>query len=93
MNQQEANYYMKTNLPIRNSINRSPFWRASILVLVAAACFAHSRMVRAGTDDEYRNFNTAEGQSALAFIITNSTYTGSINTAIGSFALADDTSG
>jgi uncharacterized coiled-coil protein SlyX len=77
--------------PIRNSVNRSPWRRASLFIPILLCCFALAPAARAVTpapDGGYPGANTAEGTNAL-FSLT----TGSWNTAIGANALYSNTTG
>jgi Chaperone of endosialidase len=81
------------NLPLGNSISRSPVRRGSVLIALALACFAlsataHAQRLSPAPDGGYRNQNTAEGKDAL-FSLT----TGADNTAIGFNALHSLTTG
>jgi trimeric autotransporter adhesin len=75
-----------------HSVIRSSVRRMLILVPLALICFAVSQVAQAGPDDEYPNYNTAEGLGALYQITTNHA-TGADNTAIGVSALYNNTTG
>jgi hypothetical protein len=78
---------MKTTLPVRNLMNRSPF-RAFFLIPFVLACFALSPQARAVCQEGcLTNQNTVLGEDVL---LNN---TGSGNTAIGDGALQNNTTG
>jgi uncharacterized coiled-coil protein SlyX len=79
---------------LRNSICRSPLWRAFSLVPLALvlACFVLPCVLQ-GADGGLPNLNTAEGDFALNAIATNSANPGARNTAIGYLSLYYNTSG
>src|SRR5207237_9652523 len=81
-----------TTLPLKNSLTRSPFRHALLLVPVVLGCFALLPRAQA-QDGGYPRLNTAEGELALYAIITNSANTGASNTALGYGALLDNTAG
>jgi hypothetical protein len=74
--------------------NSQSHWRIPIqlLLVLAITCFTSPRHAQ-GADGNLGNDNTAEGLFALNAIATNSANTGTDNTAIGTEALAADTSG
>jgi hypothetical protein len=79
-----------TTLPLKHSINRSPYQLAFVLIPLALACFALSPQARAVCQEgcDTNTFNTFLGEDAL---INN---TGGVeNTAVGAFALSDNTFG
>src|SRR5437588_9231798 len=92
MNQQESNYYMKTNLPIRNCISRSQRPAlAGLLIPLVLAWFALSPAARAvlpAPDGGYAGNNSAEGTDAL-FSLTS----GIDNSGFGFQALSQNTNG
>ena len=83
------------NLPVGNSISRSPVRRAVSFSLIAVAltwfalsATAHAQKLSPAPDGGYRNQNTAEGEDAL-FSLT----TGIGNSAFGFHALYGNTDG
>ena len=92
-----------TTPPVRNLMTRSPLRRAFLLIPLMLGCFGLAPTVRALTEGDLGNANTAEGAGALASITTgtnntalgagalNSTTTTSWNTATGAQALKNNT--
>src|SRR5437762_2398509 len=88
-----------TTLSMKNSIGRSTFRRAFLLIPLSLACFALSQMARAQLsppDGDYPGANTAEGYNALFTFISNydpqNNYKVTANTAIGYNALFSNVS-
>src|SRR5438270_9790555 len=81
-----------SNIDPKNSISPALLRRGFLLITIALAGFALPQMAH-GQDGGYRNGSTAEGGFALYTIITDSSATGRINTAVGLNALRDDSSG
>jgi len=92
-----------TTPPVRNLMTRAPLRRAFLLIPLVLGCFGLWPTVRALTEGDLGNANTAEGAGALAGITTgtnntalgagalNSTTTTSWNTATGAQALKNNT--
>ena len=81
---------MKTKTsPTKNSMNRSPFCRGFLLILLVLACFALSPTARATCQEGcLSSNNTTLGEDALLDLTT-----GTDNTALGFNALLSDTTG
>src|SRR5215217_5705482 len=76
---------------LKQSIGRSPWRRAFLLIPLVLACFALSPRAKAVSpppDGGYANGNTAEGTGAL-----QSLSTGGFNTAVGNGPLYSNTTG
>jgi hypothetical protein len=76
------------NANLRNPMNRAPSPCRSFLILLVIACSALLPKAQAAPETALPNFNTADGQNALASVTT-----GAANTAIGWFSLFSDTDG
>src|SRR5207237_10519722 len=82
------------NIDPRNSIDRRHLQRAFLSSSLALALMSSALLPTAkATDGGLPNNNTAEGDFALYLIITNSSNTGALNTAISRSALFNDTTG
>jgi Chaperone of endosialidase len=91
MAMKNPNQPTKTTDPARNPFNRSPWWRAFVVVatVFAVACFAFSPPARAVCQEGcLNNENTVLGEDALLSLTT-----GTQNVALGYDALQNTTSG
>ena len=95
-----------TTLPLKDSMNRTPFRLPLLLIPLALACFALLPQAKAVCQEgcDITNFNTFLGDDALlnntgpdntaiGNIALTSNTTGNANTAVGSNALASNTTG